>query len=128
MNAIDVAVETVGGQGDTLMQAQRMLRPKGRRQRLAQQTGGAFDITTGVLTRLWRAAIRDGKVPEEAERRAAIAASGAGRLRCSSRVPCSIFCSSPVCNVFFRYEFDKIFCDSKRSWSIKFGSNCKNFN
>ncbi len=28
--AIDVAVETVGGQGDTLMQAQRMVRPKGR--------------------------------------------------------------------------------------------------
>lgn len=28
--AIDIAVETVGGTGDTLMQAQRMVRPKGR--------------------------------------------------------------------------------------------------
>lgn len=28
--AVDVAVETVGGQGDTLMQAQLLLRPKGR--------------------------------------------------------------------------------------------------
>ena len=28
--AVDVAVETVGGRGDTLLQAQRMVRPKGR--------------------------------------------------------------------------------------------------
>ena len=53
----------------------------GRGLHLARQTGGAFDITAGALTRLWRAAIRDGKVPDEAERRAAIAASGADRLR-----------------------------------------------
>ena len=45
----------------------------GRRQQLAEQTGGAFDITAGALTRLWRAAIRDGKVPGAAERRAAMA-------------------------------------------------------
>ena len=30
LQAIDVAVETVGGQGETLLQAQRMVRPKGR--------------------------------------------------------------------------------------------------
>ena len=30
IQAIDVSVETVGGQGDTLIQAQRMVRPKGR--------------------------------------------------------------------------------------------------
>ncbi len=52
-----------------------------RGRRLAQQTGGAFDITAGALTRLWRAAIRDGTAPDEAERRAAIAASGADKLR-----------------------------------------------
>ncbi len=53
----------------------------GRGQRLARQTGGAFDITAGALTRLWRAAIRDQRVPGEAERRAAIAVSGADKLR-----------------------------------------------
>ena len=30
LQAIDVSVETVGGQGDTLIQAQRLVRPKGR--------------------------------------------------------------------------------------------------
>jgi thiamine biosynthesis lipoprotein len=57
----------------------------GRGQHLARQTGGAFDITAGALTRLWRAAIRDGKVPDEAARRAAMAASGSDWLRLDGR-------------------------------------------
>ena len=52
-----------------------------RGQQLARQTGGAFDITAGALTRLWRVAIRDERMPNEAELRAAIAVSGANKLR-----------------------------------------------
>ena len=61
--------------------SQELYEVLGRGQQLAEQTGGAFDITAGALTRLWRAAIRDGKVPGAAERRAAMAASGPDWLR-----------------------------------------------
>ena len=52
-----------------------------RGQRLARQTGGAFDITAGALTRLWRGAIRDERMPNEAELRSAMHASGNDKLR-----------------------------------------------
>ena len=52
-----------------------------RGQRLARQTGGAFDITAGALTRLWRGAIRDERMPNEAELRSAMRASGTDKLR-----------------------------------------------
>ena len=43
-NAIDVAVETVGGKSETMWQAQRMLRPKGRLLVLGVFTGGMVPI------------------------------------------------------------------------------------
>ena len=52
-----------------------------RGQRLARQTGGAFDITAGALTRLWRSAIRDERMLNEAELRSAMHASGNDKLR-----------------------------------------------
>ena len=52
-----------------------------RGQRLARQTGGAFDITAGALTRLWRGAIRDERMPNEAELRSAMHVSGTDKLR-----------------------------------------------
>ncbi|MYD44053.1 MAG: zinc-binding dehydrogenase [Gammaproteobacteria bacterium] len=44
INAIDVAVETVGGRAETLWQAQRVLRPKGRLVVLGVFTGGLVSI------------------------------------------------------------------------------------
>ena len=51
-----------------------------RSQRLAHQTGGAFDVSAGALTRLWRRAIRGGALPTEAELAAAMRVSGVGSL------------------------------------------------
>jgi FAD:protein FMN transferase len=45
-------------------------------QDLAQKTGGAFDVTAGALTRLWRHARRQGVLPDGAEIDAARRASG----------------------------------------------------
>ena len=45
--AIDVAVETVGGHGDTLLQAQKMVRPKGRVLVL-----GVFSVTSASINPL----------------------------------------------------------------------------
>ncbi len=47
-----------------------------RAQKLAQQTAGVFDVTVGVLVRLWREARRTGKLPDEATLREAKARSG----------------------------------------------------
>ncbi len=47
-----------------------------RAQKLARQTGGAFDVTVGALVRLWREARRTGKLPDDAALRAARARSG----------------------------------------------------
>jgi FAD:protein FMN transferase len=43
---------------------------------LARETDGAFDITIGRLTALWRQARRDGRLPDAASLQAARAASG----------------------------------------------------
>jgi thiamine biosynthesis lipoprotein len=45
-------------------------------QELAQKTGGAFDVTAGALTRLWRHARRQGVLPDAAEIEAARRVSG----------------------------------------------------
>ena len=47
---------------------------------LSARTGGAFDVTVGPLTRLWRRAVRQGEAPDAAELSAARAAVGFGKL------------------------------------------------
>jgi len=49
-------------------------------QKLAEATGGAFDITLGPVTHLWRAARKSGRVPEAAAIHAALAKSGYRKL------------------------------------------------
>ncbi len=56
-----------------------------RAQRLAQQTSGAFDITVGPLTQLWREARRTGQLPDEATLNAARARVGWRKLELSLR-------------------------------------------
>lgn len=50
-------------------------------QRLAERTGGAFDVTAGALTRLWRHARRQGTLPDPAELAAARAVTGYRLMR-----------------------------------------------
>jgi len=50
-------------------------------QTLAVRTGGAFDVTVGALTRLWRHARRQGVLPESRELEAARLVSGYPLLR-----------------------------------------------
>ncbi len=50
-------------------------------QALAVRTGGAFDVTVGALTRLWRHARRQGVLPESRELEAARLVSGYPLLR-----------------------------------------------
>ena len=45
-------------------------------QTLASRTGGAFDVTAGAITKLWRRARRIGELPSEADVTAARASSG----------------------------------------------------
>jgi thiamine biosynthesis lipoprotein len=47
-----------------------------RAREASEATGGAFDVTVGPLTRLWRQARRQKKAPEEAKLKAALAAVG----------------------------------------------------
>jgi thiamine biosynthesis lipoprotein len=49
-------------------------------QKLAEETGGAFDVTLGPLTHLWREARRQHRVPEGAAVREAAARSGYRKL------------------------------------------------
>ena len=49
-------------------------------QEIARKTGGAFDVTLGPLIRLWRAARKQGRLPSEADREAALAAGGYSKL------------------------------------------------
>jgi thiamine biosynthesis lipoprotein len=50
-------------------------------QALAERTNGAFDVTAGALTRLWRRARRQGILPDPGEIDAALRASGYRLLR-----------------------------------------------
>jgi len=50
-------------------------------QQLAERTGGAFDVTAGPLTRLWRRARRLGEAPAEADLAAALASTGYRRMK-----------------------------------------------
>ena len=52
-----------------------------RAQAFGARTGGAFDITSGALTRLWRRARRQAMLPADADVTAARAVTGAHRLR-----------------------------------------------
>lgn len=52
-------------------------------QRLAEQTEGAFDITAGPLTRLWRQARADRRPPSSEQIEAALGKSGYRKLRLS---------------------------------------------
>jgi thiamine biosynthesis lipoprotein len=47
-----------------------------RAQEISEKTDGAFDVTVGPLTKLWRRAKRQKELPEEDERQAALAAVG----------------------------------------------------
>jgi FAD:protein FMN transferase len=49
-------------------------------QRLAAESGGAFDVTLGPVIRLWRAARRDGRVPAAEALKAAAAHTGYRKL------------------------------------------------
>lgn len=49
-------------------------------QRLAARTEGAFDLTVGPLTRLWRRAHRQGQLPPESELADALAVTGYRKL------------------------------------------------
>ena len=52
-----------------------------RSQVLAERTSGAFDVTLGPATRLWRESRRAKKLPSEKNRLAALRASGFSKLR-----------------------------------------------
>jgi thiamine biosynthesis lipoprotein len=45
-------------------------------QQISEKSGGAFDVTVGPLTKLWRRAKRQKELPEDDEREAALAAVG----------------------------------------------------
>ena len=49
-------------------------------QRVAEESGGAFDVTQGPVIRLWRQARRDGRMPAPEALRAAMAHSGYRKL------------------------------------------------
>lgn len=50
-------------------------------QRLATETGGAFDITVGPLSHLWRAARREKRLPSDEEISSALSRSGYQKLQ-----------------------------------------------
>jgi thiamine biosynthesis lipoprotein len=52
-----------------------------RAQELARLSDGAFDVTVGPIVRLWRAARKSGRLPEEAARREALAHTGWQHVR-----------------------------------------------
>lgn len=56
-----------------------------RSQRLAEKSGGAFDVTLGPPVRLWREARRTRQLPTEAARAEALRASGFTKLRLNAR-------------------------------------------
>ena len=58
-------------------------------QKLARKTDGAFDITAGPLTRLWREARKQNRLPEHDALREALARTGYQKLRPSAdRITC----------------------------------------
>jgi thiamine biosynthesis lipoprotein len=50
-------------------------------QALAEKTGGAFDLTAGAITRVWRTARREGRLPRQRDLEEARRRSGYGLLR-----------------------------------------------
>ncbi len=61
-------------------------------QKLASETDGAFDITVGLLSRLWRDARRDNRLPEQGEIEKALRSSGYRKLRLEGR---RAICAAP---------------------------------
>ena len=62
-------------------------------QRLSATTDGAFDITVGPLTHLWRAARKEKRLPSEAELKAALSRTGYRRLTVlpdERKIQCSV--------------------------------------
>lgn len=60
-------------------------------QNLAEKTDGAFDITAGPLTRLWREARKQKRLPDESAIRAALGRTGYRKLRVSGdRITCEV--------------------------------------
>lgn len=61
--------------------SQELLQLLCRNRSLWEATGGAFDPATGALIQVWRAARREGKVPDEDDVRAALARCGMQYVR-----------------------------------------------
>jgi FAD:protein FMN transferase len=53
--------------------------------RLARESGGAFDVTAGPLTHLWRRARRRGELPDAVDLRAALSRTGAANVILNAR-------------------------------------------
>ncbi|MBI3650148.1 MAG: FAD:protein FMN transferase [Acidobacteria bacterium] len=54
-------------------------------QKLAARTAGAFDVTVGVLTRLWRRARRTGELPDQAHLAHALSVTGYQKLHLDAK-------------------------------------------
>ena len=60
-------------------------------QKLAEETKGAFDITVGPITRLWRTARREKQLPSKAQITEALNRSGFGKLKVRSwQIGCAV--------------------------------------
>lgn len=70
------ALEEAAGSGTALPVAPDLWEVLTTAQGWAQRTGGAFDVTVGPLTRLWRSAVRRGALPDTSRLEEARAASG----------------------------------------------------
>jgi thiamine biosynthesis lipoprotein len=67
--------------GKPVRVSEDLLRILQRSQQLAEETGGAFDVTLGPVIRLWREARRTRQLPSPAARTAALASVGFKKLR-----------------------------------------------
>lgn len=61
-------------------------------QKLAAETGGAFDVTVGPLTRLWRSLRKQGRLPNASETADALSRSGYQKLELIGR---RAYCRAP---------------------------------
>lgn len=75
------ALSRSAGQGKTVVLSAELWHVLSRAQQLAQESGGAFDITVGPFVTLWRKARREQKMPEPGKLEAARAAVGYQKLR-----------------------------------------------
>lgn len=73
------------GSGKAVKVGEDLWRVLERSQKMARETGGAFDITCGPVVSLWRKARRDGKLPDSQKLSEARHAVGYEKLRLNSR-------------------------------------------